>query len=138
MTSADSEAERAAKADAIVANLWAMVAEARSQGKKVLLATLPPSIPVRFAEPPYPPGDIYHGPLPWAVQMVNVRILALVAQLSADPAYAGYIAGVDLYAAFGGDIPDSSLLCVDGLHPSVAGYDRMAARIFNDLPAGWK
>jgi lysophospholipase L1-like esterase len=138
MTSEDSDAERAAKADAIVNNLLAMVAEVRSQGKKALLATLPPSIPVWFAAPPYPPGDIYHGPLPWAVSMVNDRIRALVAQLSADPAYAGYIAGVDLYVAFGGDSPNPSLLCVDGLHPSVAGYGVMASTIFNALPAGWK
>ena len=58
--------------------------------------------------------------------------------MSADPAYAGYIAGVDLYAAFGGGAPNASLLCADGLHPSVAGYDVIATTVFNALPAGWK
>jgi lysophospholipase L1-like esterase len=139
MTSADSEAERAAKADAIVDNLLAMVAEVRTQGKRALLATIPPSIPIQFTAAPYPPDDIYHGPLPWAVQMVNDRILALVAQLSADPAYAGYIAGVDLYSAFGGAVPNASLLCVDGLHPSVAGYGVIANTVFSALQqVGWQ
>jgi lysophospholipase L1-like esterase len=134
MSSSDDDATRQAKAQAIASSLRNMVDQARQQGKRVVLATLPPSVPVQFTAPPYPQGDIYHGPFPWAVTMVNSAIRSAIADLVGDPTFIL----VDLYGAFGGDSPNSALLSADGLHPSVAGHNAIANAIYSVLPASWR
>jgi lysophospholipase L1-like esterase len=135
MNSSDDQETRLAKAQAVASNLRQMVDVARGQGKRVALATLTPTAPVIISGPDFPSGDIYHGAFPWAVAMVNSAIQSTMADLAGNPTFML----VDLYAAFGGDPPNRSLLSADGLHPSAAGYNVIANTFFNAVSAaGWR
>jgi len=84
--------------------LQAMVRNARDNGVVVFLATLPPQRPGGF-----------RAYTPTLVEPLNDRIRALAPQEGAVL--------VDVYRDFNGDV---GLLQADGLHPNVAGYQRMA------------
>ncbi len=123
---------------AIVGNLRGMVNTVRSQGRRAVLATLPPSVPIQVTDGSTPPFEEYHAAELWQIQLVNQGIRQLIAELGADPANADAFIDVDLYSALGGDAPNRNWLSADGLHPSRSGYDRIAETIFNRLPASWK
>lgn len=92
---------------AVMDGLRAMVREAKQRGVHVLLATL---TPLRAGGTP-PRGD---AALPHLAE-ANAQIAALAAAEAVDL--------VDVYAAFGGPDP---YIDVDGLHPTQAGYEKMA------------
>lgn len=111
--------------DAIEANLRSMVNFAQAAGKKVVLNTLPPTVPVQVPIPGVDP--VYKGAVPAAIQAVNDRIRKIWSDHASDAAFAG----ADIYAAFmdsTGGHPEG-LLSQDGLHPNVAGYDLVAATV---------
>lgn len=121
----DTAAEQLAKAAAIASNLSAMVGEARAQGKKVVLATLPPTVPIQVADPDG--YTRYRGAELSAILLVNAAISQIFDAYRDDP----YFVGADVYRAMmdaSGNNP-ASLLSVDGLHPKAEGYDVIANAI---------
>jgi lysophospholipase L1-like esterase len=92
-----------------------MVVETLSAGAVPYLASLPPQ---RFGG-----YGVYHAD---AVEPYNDRLRAVAA-------YRG-IRFVDLYAAFGGTASEN-LIGADGLHPTEAGYQRMAEAFFDAITA---
>ncbi len=121
----DTETEQLAKAAAIASNLGAMVGQARGQGKKVVLATLPPTVPIQLANPDG--YTRYRGAELSAILLVNAAIRQIFDAYRDDP----YFVGADVYRALmdaSGNNP-ASLLSVDGLHPKAEGYDVIANAI---------
>jgi lysophospholipase L1-like esterase len=99
---------------AIAAALGTMVREAKGRGIEVFLGTI---LPERVG------ACRAFGPE--RIPPANVEIRALAAREN--------VALVDLYQAFVGQ--ESTLLDQDGLHPSVAGYARMAEAFFDAIRA---
>lgn len=94
-----------------IAALQTMVRDARSRGVKVVLATLPPE---------NPQGRLG---LPWTLVPTFNSMLKSMASAESVPV-------ADIYAAFGGDTPNFSLLSGDGLHPNQDGYQKIADTFF--------
>jgi lysophospholipase L1-like esterase len=91
-----------------------MVREATAQGRRVFLATLTPTIPGR--ERSVPQG---------LLDSLNGRIRAMA------PAQGAVL--VDVYQAL---LPSASMwIGVDGVHPTEAGYDRIAEVFFDAIRA---
>jgi lysophospholipase L1-like esterase len=92
-----------------VAGIDQMVRDAKSRGMRVFLATLPPQNPL---------GPLGTGAI--LVQPYNDQLRSLAA--------AENITLVDVFQAFGGDV--TTLIGVDGLHPTTAGYQKIADTFF--------
>jgi lysophospholipase L1-like esterase len=97
----------------VVNNLRAMVRTARSRGVRVFVGTLTPQRPGACRG--YAPA--YIGP-------VNDRIRAMLAGEDATLA--------DIYTAFGGTAA-TDLIGIDGLHPTAAGYAKIANTFFDAI-----
>lgn len=93
-----------------IANFRRMIADARSRGVRVFLATIPPANPAGAR------GLTRYQ----AVPMLNAEIRAL--------AVAEGVQLVDVFDAFNGDF---SLLSVDGLHPNAEGFARIASKFYD-------
>jgi lysophospholipase L1-like esterase len=102
----------AASQTAAISALGAMIDRARQRGIRVYLATLPPQRPNPPAMNCSPICRGYGAPY---VAEFNDRIRVLAVQKNATL--------VDVNAAFGGDL---SLINGDGLHPNLAGFQRIA------------
>jgi len=98
----------------VISGLRTMIREARGRGITVFIATL---LPQR-------PGGL-HARSPALIAPTNDQIRTLAASEGANL--------VDLYQAFGGS-PDP-YIDADGLHPTVAGYQKMAATFFDAIRA---
>jgi lysophospholipase L1-like esterase len=96
---------------AITTGLGQMIDNARNRGLKVMLATLPPQ---------NPSGS--KGGNAGLVAPFNGQVSTL--------AFSKGVPLVDVYTAFGGDL---SLLGSDGLHPTAAGYQRIASEFFSRI-----
>jgi lysophospholipase L1-like esterase len=92
-----------------VAVMDSMVRLAKGRGMRVFLATLPPQNPL---------GSRGQGAV--LVQPYNDALRSMAASEN--------ITLVDVYQAFGGDI--TTLIGSDGLHPTTAGYQRIADTFF--------
>lgn len=97
----------------IAADLRTMVLSAQSRGVAVLLAKLTP------VSSTYDPS----GVTPARINELNTRIVSLAAEL-------GLGSPVDLFGAFASD---PSLIAGDGLHPTDAGYTRIAETFYNEI-----
>jgi lysophospholipase L1-like esterase len=86
-----------------------MLRDGRALGAKVLLASLPPER-----------AGSTEGGAASLVPEFNARVRRLAERQN--------IFFVDVHAAFGGDL---SLIGPDGLHPTAAGYDRIAQAVFD-------
>lgn len=95
-----------------IANFRRMIAEARTRGVRVFLATLPP------ANPSGRRGEVRYQVVP----ILNAEIRTL--------ATAEGVPLVDVFDAFGGDF---SLLSADGLHPNADGFARIASKFYDVL-----
>jgi len=94
---------------AVVTGLQSMVRQAREEGVRVFLATLPPErAPAGGVAMVVPTNDL-------------IRSMAISEGATL----------VDLYGAFGSS-PDP-YIGVDGLHPTAAGYDKMAQTFFGAI-----
>jgi lysophospholipase L1-like esterase len=93
----------------VTRSLENMTRDAQQRGIAVVLSTLPPQ------RPNSPKGIAFRE-----VPMLNREILGLCARYGTGCA--------DIYTAMGGD--SSPLIGTDGLHPTLAGYDRMAETYF--------
>lgn len=93
-----------------IGNFRRMIAEARSRGVRVFLATLPPANPSGLR------GSVRYQVVP----ILNAEIRTL--------ATAEGVPLVDVFDAFGGDF---SLLSIDGLHPNADGFARIASRFYD-------
>ena len=101
----------------IASDLRSMVRDARGRGVTVFLATLTP--------------QRAGGSRAFSVDLVepmNARIRALA------PAEGAVL--VDLYRDFNGEL--GLLIGADGLHPTVAGYQRIAESFFAAIASDWK
>jgi lysophospholipase L1-like esterase len=116
MEGANDLADRDSRmAQQAVAAMRSMVQTAKGRGLKVLLATLPPQ---------NPNGCCPNRGLSWSlVEPYNDGIRGV--------ASAEDIPLVDVYQAFGGNI--TTLVDVDGLHPTPAGYQRIAEEFFKSI-----
>lgn len=94
------------------AALESMMKHARFRGARVMVATLPPQRPGGARV-----GDVT------LVPRLNAEIKVLARGEDAIL--------VDIFAAFGGDT--TSLIGADGLHPTEAGYQRMAETFFASI-----
>ncbi|MEI6246174.1 MAG: GDSL-type esterase/lipase family protein [Acidobacteriota bacterium] len=104
----------------IVTSLAADIETARSRGvKSVMLATLPP-----LRDGSLGTGLLYYLP------PVNAQIRTLAAQK------APFVTLVDLNVAMAGQ--EATLIGVDGLHPTVAGYKKMAETFRDVLQAAFE
>lgn len=100
------------------AALRSMVQASKAAGKAVLLSTLLPDV------------DNGWGPDPALVQALNVEIASVAASES--------VPLVDLYSEFLAADPSlTTLLSVDGLHPTSAGYQFMANTIYSAVRANF-
>lgn len=95
--------------DTAATALTSMVQQAKASGATVVLATLPPQRPGWLLLTGRPAKS------PDLIDALNARIR----QIAADQG----VALADVSAAFNGDL---SLIGADGLHPTQAGYDRIA------------
>jgi lysophospholipase L1-like esterase len=95
-----------------IAAIDQMIRAAKGRGLRVLLATLPPQNPA---------GSLGNGAI--LVPTYNDALRNLAA--------AENVALVDVYQAFGGDV--TTLIGSDGLHPTVAGYQRIADTFFTAI-----
>lgn len=93
-----------------ITNFRRMIAEARSRGVRVFLATIPPANP----------AGVRGATRYQAVPMLNAEIRAL--------AVAEGVPLVDVFDAFNGDF---ALLSVDGLHPNADGFARIASKFYD-------
>ena len=101
-------------ASRIAGSLGVMVDTALARNKKVILSTLTPVLPG--------PTGLYRAGTPEQIRAVNAAI--------ADIAASRNIVLVDMFAAFGAD---AALLSPDGLHPTDAGYQKMADTFANAI-----
>jgi lysophospholipase L1-like esterase len=97
---------------ALVSGLRTLIGDARARGVKVYLGTL---LPERAGS--------CRAFAPDLIAPTNAQITAMAA--------AEGVPIVDLYQAFSGDL--ATLLDEDGLHPSDAGYEKMAATFFDSI-----
>jgi lysophospholipase L1-like esterase len=95
-----------------IAAMDQMIRAAKGRGWRVFVATLPPQNPV---------GTLGFGAI--LVQPYNDALRNLAA--------AENVTLVDVFQAFGGDV--TTLIGVDGLHPTVAGYQRIADTFFSAI-----
>ena len=100
--------------DHTLANMQAMVRLAKARGVKVFLATLPPQDPLACC----PRRGTGYVLLP----SYNDGLRGI--------AVAENIAGIDVFAAFNGDL---SQLGPDGLHPTAVGYQTVANAFFTSI-----
>lgn len=107
----------AADIQRVASRLRSMVQTAKQGGRSVILSTLLPVAPDALLGEP---------------RASMTRIRALNTEIRAIASQEGVIL-VDMYAAFGGDAVNSSLLSPDGLHPNDAGYQRMAQVFFDTI-----
>ena len=98
-------------ANAAMNSLRAMIGEARSQGVRVALATIPPQRPGGRRDA-----------VAKSIPAFNDRVRALAAT-----------EGTDLVEVFDGMKDDLSYIGVDDLHPTVRGYDAMATIYFDSI-----
>lgn len=101
-------------ADRAITSLQSIIGDAQAAGIRVYLATLPPENP--YASVPARRGQAYA-----LVPAFNTRLASLAASQNAVL--------VDVYAAFNGDT--TTLIGPDGLHPTVAGYAKIANTFFD-------
>jgi len=97
--------------------LAAMIDEARGRSARVMVATLPPAVPGALK-----PGTV-----------------ALIAEFNAQLASVASAHGatlVDVNAALAADVPD--WIGPDGLHPTAAGYQRLAQAFFDALVTAFR
>ena len=102
---------------AITSGLGQMIDDARSRGIKVMLATIPPQNP---------------DGTDTAKRRLQAPLVAPFNDLVRDLAGSKNIPLVDVYQAFGGNL---SLLGVDGLHPTAAGYHLIADTFLASIKA---
>jgi lysophospholipase L1-like esterase len=101
----------------VVRALESLTRDAQGRGIDVILSTLPPQ------RPGSPKGATYKE-----VVQLNGQILGLCSRYRALCA--------DVYTAMGGDF--SPLIGADGLHPTLAGYDRMAETYFDVIVSAYQ
>jgi lysophospholipase L1-like esterase len=94
-----------------------MLRDARAYGAQVIMASLPPARP----------GSRLGGPIAALVPELNQGIRRMAERQR--------VLFADVHAAFGGDL---SLLGPDGLHPTAAGYERMAQAVFEVIRANFE
>ncbi len=99
--------------DAAITNLTTMVRQAKSNGLRVYLATLPPQLRQSACVP------ACRGYGQDFVPTFNEKVRTLAA--------AEAVTLVDVFRAFNGDL---SLLSTDGLHPNANGFQRIADTFF--------
>jgi lysophospholipase L1-like esterase len=116
MDGANDLADRDSRmAQQAVAAMRSMVQTAKGRGLKVYLATLPPQ---------NPNGCCPNRGLSWSlVEPYNDGLRGI--------ASAENIPLVDVFQAFGGDI--TTLVDFDGLHPTPAGYQRIAEEFYKSI-----
>jgi lysophospholipase L1-like esterase len=101
--------------DPAVSAMQFMVRDAKSRGLRVFLATLPPQNPLACCP--------RRGSAAAFVEPYNNRLRSLAA--------AEGVTLVDVYPAFNGDT--TTLIDFDGLHPTAAGYQRIADTFFKSI-----
>ena len=111
----DLGAQTTASMQTALANIRSMVDDAKSRGVVVFLATLPPENPNSCC-------PRRGSPASW-VPPYNDGIRNVAA--------ARNVPLVDVYQAFNGDT--STLIDFDGLHPTSAGYQRIAETFFASI-----
>jgi lysophospholipase L1-like esterase len=107
--------------------LRTMLRDAHDYGKKVILMTLPPVVPMAGT-------TVYKSATEAQVLALNERIRLLVD--NENPAGTNDLVLVDMHAAFGPD--PASLLSTDGLHPNAAGYQVMADTLRDAIVARYQ
>jgi lysophospholipase L1-like esterase len=104
-----------APVQAAIAAMRAMVQMGKARGMKVFLATLPPQ---------NPNGCCPNRSFAWSLVVpYNDGLRALAASEN--------IQLIDVYQAFNGDI--TTLVDIDGLHPTPAGYERIADEFYKAI-----
>ncbi len=106
----DLAAEGARAVPSVVRAIETITRDAQGRGVAVILSTLPPQRP----------GSL-RGAAHKEVVELNAQILGLCSRYGALCA--------DVYTAMGGEF--TPLIGADGLHPTLAGYDRMAETYFD-------
>jgi len=101
--------------DPAVSAMQFMVRDAKSRGLRVFLATLPPQNPLACCP--------RRGSAAAFVEPYNNRLRSLAA--------AEGVTLVDVHSAFNGDT--TTLIDFDGLHPTAAGYQRIAETFFKSI-----
>ena len=97
----------------MMATLRSMIATARSRGMKVWIANLPPEV-----------ASGYRGRGAELVPGYNSQLASMAASEN--------VPLVDLYTALG---DTGTYIGIDGLHPTVAGYAKMAETFYNSIKA---
>lgn len=113
----DLFAERARAIPSVVGAIESITRDAQGRGVEVILSTLPP-------QRPGSPRGLAHK----KVADLNGLIFGLCSRYWARCA--------DVYTAMGGDF--SPLIGADGLHPTLAGYDRMAQTYFDVIVSSFE
>jgi lysophospholipase L1-like esterase len=124
--------------DSIITGLRQMILTARSAGKPVIICGLTP-VKARETDPTADPT--FWKANPFQVAALNKRIEDLKTELN--------VPRVDMFNAFGGGDYNTPLACngssscrallsPDGLHPSAAGYQKMAEAIFQKIQANFE
>lgn len=113
----DLAAEGARAIPNVVRALESISRDAQARGVDVILSTLPPQ------RPGTPKGSTYKE-----VVQLNGQILGLCSRYRTHCA--------DIYSAMGGDF--TPLIGADGLHPTLAGYDRMAETYFDVIVSAYE
>lgn len=110
-----ADATLSADVQRVATRLRSMVQTAKQGGRSVILSTLLPAAPDALLGEPRVSLT--------RIRALNTEIRTIAVQES--------VVLVDMYAAFGGDNVNPAWLSPDGLHPSDAGYQRMA-QVFYD------
>lgn len=113
----DLAAAGASAIPSVVRALESITRDAQARGVGVILSTLPPQ------RPGTPKGSTYKE-----VVQLNGQILGLCSRYRTHCA--------DVYSAMGGDF--TPLIGADGLHPTLAGYDRMAETYFDVIVSAYE
>ncbi len=111
-----------ASIERIVRNLRSMVQSAKVAGKAVVLGTLTPVKRIDGCD-----GSMCYPVDPGAIASLNQQLRSMAEQES--------VVLVDFERAFG---TNASLLSPDGLHPTEAGYEVMAQRVFDSVKANFE
>lgn len=101
----------------VIRSIESITRDAQARGVAVILSTLPPQ------RPGSPKGTAFKE-----VVDLNGQIFGLCSRYGARCA--------DVYTAMGGD--SSPLIGADGLHPTLAGYDRMAEVYFEIIASAFE